>query len=246
MRFCQLPLLSALALAAPAFAVTVNVTDFTFPSNPRLVSVSGGASGPSYSGSAGEFSGTLTDTVAAAASAHNSTMRFGTLDATSTTSFQAWCGELTQSFSFNTTYTYDRDTGVAHYGAARTDALSRLFTAAQGFVVDTATSAAMQAGIWEIIYEQGNSYDLLGGSFIGSLQVQDPTGQAAFNTLNGFLTHLSNYSASYRIDVLGNDVHQDFIVATAPIPEPETWALLMAGFGAMGWAARRRKAAAAR
>ena len=156
MRFRQLPLLAAIALAAPAFAVTVNVTDFTYPSNPRLVSVSGGASGPTYSGAAGEFSGTLTDVVAAA-SARGNALGFSTLDATSTTSFQAWCGELTQSFSFNTTYTYDRETGVAHYGAARTDALSRLFTAAQGFVVDAATSAAMQAGIWEIIYEQGNS-----------------------------------------------------------------------------------------
>ena len=243
MRFHQFPLLGALALAAPAFAVTVNVTDFTFPSNPRLVTVSGGAGGPSYSGAAGEFSGTLTDTLGAAASTRDSTLRFGTLDATSTTSFQAWCGELTQSFFFNTTYTYDRQTGVAHYGAARTDALSRLFTAAQGFVVDATTSAAMQASIWEIIYEQGNSYDLTGGSFIGSLQ--DPAGLVAFNTLNGFLTHLSNYSASYRIDVLGSESNQDFIVATAPIPEPETWALLMAGFGAMGWAARRRKAAAA-
>lgn len=29
--------------------------------------------------------------------------------------------------------------------------------------------------------------------------------------------------------------------ATAPIPEPETWALLLAGFGALGFAARRRK-----
>ncbi len=242
MRFRQLPLLGALALATPAFAVTVNMTDFTFPSNPRVVDVSGGTSGPSYSGAAGEFSGTFTDT-AAAASARGSTLGFNALDATSPTSFVAWCGELTQSFSFNTTYTYDRETGLAHYGAARTDALSRLFTAAQGFVVDATTSAAMQAGIWEIIYEQGNSYDLTGGSFVGSMQ--DPAGLVAFNTLNGFLTHLSTYSASYRIDVLGNESYQDFIVATAPVPEPETWALLMAGFGVMGWAARRRKAAAA-
>ena len=244
MRFRQLSLLAALSLTAPAFAVTVNVTDFTYPNNPRVVSVSGGASGPSYSGAAGEFSGTFLDSGAAVASERGASLRFGTLDAGNPTSFQAWCGELTQSFTFNTTYTYDQETGVAHYGAARTDALSRLFTAAQGFVVDATTSAAMQAGIWEIIYEQGNSYDLLGGSFVGSLQ--DPAGILAFNTLNGYLTHLFDYSASYRIDVLGNENAQDFIVATAPVPEPETWALLMAGFGAMGWAARRRKAAAAR
>jgi len=28
---------------------------------------------------------------------------------------------------------------------------------------------------------------------------------------------------------------------TAPIPEPETYALLLAGLGAVGWVARRRR-----
>lgn len=31
--------------------------------------------------------------------------------------------------------------------------------------------------------------------------------------------------------------------ATAPVPEPETWAMMMAGLGLLGFAARRRKAA---
>ncbi|MDP2811103.1 MAG: FxDxF family PEP-CTERM protein [Rhodocyclaceae bacterium] len=33
-----------------------------------------------------------------------------------------------------------------------------------------------------------------------------------------------------------------FAHGTAPVPEPETYALMLAGLGLVGWAARRRKA----
>lgn len=98
---------------------------------------------PSYNGSAGQFSGALDDGLASADS-----LRLDLADAASATSFVAW---LTQSFSFGISYEYDLVSGVSHFGAQKTTDLSRLFTAAQGFVVDQFTSAAMQAGIWEII-----------------------------------------------------------------------------------------------
>jgi hypothetical protein len=31
-------------------------------------------------------------------------------------------------------------------------------------------------------------------------------------------------------------------VRTPPVPEPETWAVLLAGLGLVGWAGRRRPA----
>jgi hypothetical protein len=34
--------------------------------------------------------------------------------------------------------------------------------------------------------------------------------------------------------------HGDSIVF-APVPEPETWAMLLAGLGLVGWMARRRR-----
>ena len=52
--------------------------------------------------------------------------------------------------------------------------------------------------------------------------------------------NLGQYAANYKIDVLTNNVAQDFLVAT--IPEPETWALLGAGLGVIGLLRRRRKA----
>ncbi len=117
--------------------------------------------------------------------------------------------------------------------------LSRLFTAAaqNGFVINGTTSAAFQAGIWEIIYEQDAGYSFLTGTIEGA--VEDPANQAAFNTVNGFLLNLGQYAANYKIDVLTNNVAQDFLVAT--IPEPETWALLGAGLGVIGLLRRRCK-----
>jgi hypothetical protein len=226
-----LPLLGALALATPASAITVNMSDFTFGA-PADVSMIGTEGSPSYSGRAGQFKGTRGDD-----GTDDAALRLALADAASATSFVAWCAELTQTFSFNTSYEYTMVSGVAHFGAATTDSLSRLFTAAQGFVVDNLTSAAMQAGIWEIIYEQGPSFSLLSGTFTGAPKAG--AGQAAFDVVDGFLTHLADYQALATINVLENGTHQDFIVAT--IPEPETWMLFGLGLGAVGLLKRRRR-----
>jgi hypothetical protein len=226
-----LPLLGALVLAAPAGAVTVNMSDFTF-GQPATVNMDGTDGSPSYDGSAGAFSGGLTDSSAALAS-----LRLDLADAASATSFVAWCAELTQSFSFGVNYEYTMVSGASHFGAATATNLSRLFTAAQGFVVDNLTSAAMQAGIWEIIYEHGPSFSLTGGNFTGAPEQE--AGQGAFNTINGFLMNLASYNADARIDVLESAEHQDFLVAT--IPEPETWMLFGIGLGVVGLLRRRRR-----
>ena len=104
---------------------------------------------------------------------------------------------------------------------------------------DSVGSAAFQAGIWEIVYEHDASYSFLTGTLLGS--ASDPANQAAFNTVNGFLTNLGSYAAGYHIDVLTNGAQQDFLVAS--VPEPETWAMLVGGLGMIGFLRRRRKAA---
>jgi len=223
-----LPLLGAIVLAVPAHAVSINMSDFSFAA-PTTVSMDGTDGSPSYYGPAGRFVGT-------GDVGGSDLLRFGVIDAAASSSFVAWCAELTQTFDFNVTYDYTLVSGLVHFGATRNDALSRLFTAAQGFVVDNATSAAMQAAIWEIIYEQGPTFSLLGGTFKGG--PEDPSAQGAFDTVNGFLTHLSDYAALARIDVLENSAQQDFLVAT--IPEPETWLLTIAGLGLIGVLRRRR------
>ena len=84
-----LPLVAALTLACSAHAVTVNMTDFNF--GPPVNAVMTGTPGsPSYDGAAGAFVGTLTDP------SQSNSLR-SSITANSTTSFVAWCAELTQS-----------------------------------------------------------------------------------------------------------------------------------------------------
>jgi hypothetical protein len=225
-----LPLLGALILAGPAAAVTVNMSDFTFGA-PADVNMDGTDGSPSYEGSAGQFTGGVVDGLAATAS-----LRLDLAQAASETSFVAWCAELTQTFSFGITYEYDLVSGASYFGAQKAADLSRLFTAAQGFVVDKYTSAAMQAGIWEIIYEKGPKFSLDDGTFKG--MAEDHAGDGAFAIINGYLVTLAGFNPEARIDVLTNGEHQDFLVAT--IPEPETWMLLGVGLGIVGLLRRRR------
>jgi hypothetical protein len=231
MSLKSLSLVGALAMASPAYAITLNMTDFTF-GTPVDAVMSGSSGSPSYSGAAGAFQGEELSSGLAAASSE----RFAFATASSSTSFVAWCAELTQTFSFGVNYDYSQLPGGAYFGTQKVTDLSRLFTAAQGFVVDNRTSAAMQAGIWEIIYEQGPSFSLTGGTFRGA--AEDPSNQSAFDTVNGFLLNLASYHADYQIEVLANGEHQDFLVAT--IPEPGTWALFGAGLGVIGLLRRRR------
>jgi hypothetical protein len=224
-----LPLIGALLVAGPASAISVNMSDFSFGS-PASVDMQGTDGSPSYEGIAGRFDGGIVGEQATTAK-----LRLAAAQA-APDSFVAWCAELTQTFSFGVTYQYDEVAGVSYFGATKTADLSRLFTAAQGFVVDRFTSAAMQAGIWEIIYEHGPSFSLTGGTFKGA--PEEAAGQGAFDVVNGFLANLGTYGADARIDVLQNGEHQDFLVAT--IPEPETWMLFGLGLGVVGLLKRRR------
>ncbi|MEO8080918.1 MAG: PEPxxWA-CTERM sorting domain-containing protein [Caldimonas sp.] len=226
-----LPLVGALGIAFPAAAITVNMTNFRL-GTASSVTMSGNSGSPSYSGAAGEFQGTTTLTTTQLSLLSRSA-------AAAPTSFVAWCAELTQSFSFGTPYEYLQVPGNSYFSPDKVADLSRLFTAAQGFVVDPDSSAAMQAGIWEIIYEQDPTYSFDTGTLRGA--PNNAGGQPEFDTVDGFLMNLASYQPDYQIQVLTSGEHQDFLVAT--IPEPETWALLIAGFGALGFLKRRRKAA---
>lgn len=234
MKLKHLPLVGALTVAAPAFAITVNMTDFSFPVVAD-VSVVDTFNNINYDGAAGRFYGTATDDGTPAAAAARSATSAANF---SSTSFVAYCAELTQSFNFNVNYTdYAWVGGGSYFTAQKATDLSRLFTATSNFVVDGATSAAVQAAIWEIIYQQGTSYDLTSGNF--QITTTGDAYLAAFSTVNMLLGNLSQYSAGYHIDVLVSPTAQNFVVGS--IPEPGTWALLIAGLGVMGLVARRSK-----
>lgn len=214
MRFKLLSMAAALAVAAPAFADTVNLSGFTFT---PATSVS--VSSPNYSGQAGQFTGLLNGN-----------------------SFVTYCTDLAQSFAFNTNYTdYTVVSGVSAWGAQRSLDLDRWISWNDQFAypTDAAMSAAVQAAVWEILYETSGSYDLAGGTFVATSG--DSATQTWMNSVNW--AGLSSVNVTQHVDQLYSREHQDFLVMTA-VPEPSTYALFAAGLAGIGFIARRRTRAA--
>jgi hypothetical protein len=98
-------------------------------------------------------------------------------------------------------------------------------------------SLSLNAGSTETVTLQG----LLNGSVVDSW-AGTITNQFSYTgvTLNWTGIDQLNFSGGANLFVTNIDT-----LTTAPVPEPETYAMLMAGLGLMGVAARRRKAKSA-
>jgi hypothetical protein len=68
---------------------------------------------------------------------------------------------------------------------------------------------------------------------------------ASFSSSQGDPLSFGSPAAALHVTSIGLNGDSAWYGPTAPIPEPETYALLLAGLGLMGFVARRRKAAVA-
>lgn len=119
-------------------------------------------------------------------------------------------------------------------------------------------AAAMQLGIWEILYEGGNAnYNVASGmfksSYAGFVSMTDfAAAQTLANTWLGNVTsgswtaiqgktlgYLQSSTAQSQIYL--RDLEQGEHSLIGAVPEPGQWAMLIAGFGMAGFAARRRR-----
>jgi hypothetical protein len=153
-------------------------------------------------------------------------------------SFETYCVDLYQHIGFGTTYIDYIAPNTTHVFAnthAYAD-LGRLFATA-GPITDSVHEAAFQIAVWEIAYETSGSYSLSGGSATFSGGTADTSG--ALTLASGWLSTLTN-GAHPGISVIESPEHQDMIFA--PVPEPESYALLAAGLAVIAFVARRRAA----
>jgi len=152
-------------------------------------------------------------------------------------SFVSYCVDLYQHINFGVLYPEYAPPGTTHVFAntrAYAD-LGRLF--ANAGVVDTSVKeAAFQIAAWEIAYETApGAYGLAGGvaSFSGGTAASSGALDLAASWLSGLGSDVGR-----NISVIESIAHQDVIYA--PVPEPSTWMLMVAGLIATARIARRR------
>lgn len=150
-------------------------------------------------------------------------------------SFTSYCIDLAETINFGTLYQNYIPVGSGHV-FANSDAyadLGRLYAVA-GPILDAVHEAAFQIAVWEITYETDATYGL--GSGVATFN-----GTAAANGFAaGWLASLGSAGNGPAVGVLDRQGSQDVIYA--PVPEPSTVMLMLAGFVGMATVARRRSA----
>ena len=152
-------------------------------------------------------------------------------------SFATFCLEPFQHLT--TPWVYD-NSGV--FTVSQSSALSKLFTGAGwqswNYAADSVTTdvqrAGLQLGVWEIFNDTSGLFNLTSGSFqVGN----DAFSGAAIAFANTAYAAGNTSLAPYLIR-LTDPVKQDLVIA---VPEPTTYALMLAGLLSVGFVARRRR-----
>jgi len=160
-------------------------------------------------------------------------------------SFQAWCVDI---FGTLASTIYNNVSGGTFYPtgnrAANLEALATRYLPSvpsnpTNVTGNATNSAAFQLAVWEIVNETSGVYSLSGGNFHATSS--NAVINAAANMLAGLNSTTTNTAQILRVwqEVPGHPT-QDLAVF-APVPEPQTYAMMLAGLGLMGFVARRRK-----
>jgi hypothetical protein len=166
-------------------------------------------------------------------------------------SFQSFCVDIFHNFNFPVTSVDTLMPATIISAKAATD-LGRLFTA-HGDAVNVALNsdnaaneAAFQLAIWEIVNERFggdpsvSDYSLNQGDFtaVGNDVALAQSWLSDLNTTPS----VSRYIAKIwdvQSGQVGNEGPQDVVVFT-PVPEPQTYAMMLVGLGLLGFSARRK------
>ena len=159
------------------------------------------------------------------------------------TSFMAWCIDTRDNMQ-SARYTLTADSAYVPSShvpltGARIEALERLASNDLASVTNAVTSSAFQLAAWEIMSDNTATLNLTTANFTAS-----GSALGAIGTAQSWLNNLGTATPTMELSVWRADVQgstQDLAVFAAPVPEPETYAMLLAGLGLMGFVANRRK-----
>lgn len=136
-------------------------------------------------------------------------------------------------------------------GATKADKLRELFgrnaTSGGSATMTTALAAALQISIWEIVAETDSSLNATAGNIrftAAGATVTDTTNSRAAirgaGLMLGAISGAVNAPRANNLLLLQSQTGQDLLVF-GMVPEPQSWAMLIAGFGLVGAAMRRRR-----
>jgi len=161
---------------------------------------------------------------------------FSMTNATAGGTFQAWCVDIFSWMVSSTNYTFTTGAALSTlYTSTQITALERLASNNLASVTSNPTnSAAFQLAAWEIVNERSGTYNVSNGNFYAN--------SAAAATANSMLSNLGSATPTMTLSVWKESTYptQDLAVF-APVPEPQTYAMMLAGLGLMGFVARRRQ-----
>ena len=102
-------------------------------------------------------------------------------------------------------------------------------------------SAAFQLALWELAKDDGKLSS-------GIVQSTSGTDSAVVTLASSMINNAKNGVAGpnqYSFNLYTSGKNQDYLVASmssvTPVPEPETYAMLLAGLGLIGFTANRRR-----
>ncbi len=168
-----------------------------------------------------------------------------TTDPNRQNAFQSFCVDIFSSFSFAVS-SIDKLQPATIISSVVAADLGRLYTNHHAEIDSGFSSAenesAFQLAVWEIVNEGASgssSYNLLGGAF----KAAGTGGSLAQKWLNELsIASASEYVANIwtvQSMVSGKGYAQD-VVVFAPVPEPQTYAMMLVGLGLLGFSARRK------
>ncbi len=132
---------------------------------------------------------------------------------------------------------YDLGTSVNSFTPLIANRLASLYSQYGSSANTLDNSVAFQTAVWEITNENTGPFDVTSGNFRFT---STTTTQTALATANSWLSTLVDTPSSSLSVLRYNSINKQDLLVITSVPEPESYALMLAGLGLMLTIARRR------